>query len=101
MTFRTLADPMFKQFWKDNKEKDVWNHRIVLESDHGGDPVFEVREVYYDVEGKPYAHGRAYVMGETFEEVHEVFERMRTALGKPTLRYPDDFTGDANLEIDE
>lgn len=81
----------------------MWNYRIVQELDHGVDVVFEIREVYYDVEGLPCAHGRAAITSseEGLQGLHDTLDRMRLAFTKPVLRFPEDFVGDMHKELDE
>ena len=80
----------------------MWNYRIVQELDHGVDVVYQVSEVFYDVDGRPAAYGRADVFSdEGVEALHDILDRMRLAFTKPVLRYPEDFVGDLHKELDE
>lgn len=68
-----------------------WNHRVVdMTAENDGDPLFELREVYYNREGVPVGHGGPSVMSETMEGLTTVVDRMREALAQPVLT-PEDF----------
>ena len=74
----------------------TWNHRIVKTLGIYGEEELEIREVYYDSYGEPYAHGSANIFGNSIHELHEVRERIASAFLKNVLDYPEDFTGDPN-----
>jgi hypothetical protein len=74
----------------------MWNHRIVSTIDELGSEFFELAEVFYDVDGAPYAYGQATVAGEQVEQLTEEVERFKRSLDLPILKYPEDFTGDVN-----
>lgn len=78
----------------------TWNYRVVMwdEDDADQDFMLEIREVFYDVDGVPYAHGMATAMSENIEGLHEVLDMMRLAFTKDVLHYPEDFVGDVNKE---
>lgn len=62
-----------------------WNYRIV-EVDGG----FELHEVYYDVNDKPYARTKdCYVYGETVEELKNSLVKMLEATEKTVLNDDD------------
>ena len=81
----------------------MWNYRIVQQVDSGNDVFHEICEVYYDVAGEPFAQCRASIMSseEGLQGLHDVLDMMRLAFTKPILRYPEEFTGNARMEIDE
>jgi hypothetical protein len=56
-----------------------------------------LREVYYDEEGKPAAHGEPFVSGDNLEELSAVVHRLTEALGQPILK-PEDFIGSLGAE---
>lgn len=67
-----------------------WNYRVIEFAANGNEPAFrELREVYYNAAGQPYAYGApAHVMWGDNEEPstpYSILERMREALGKPVL----------------
>jgi hypothetical protein len=69
------------------KERSVyWNYRVVKADDWEG---YEVREVYYDENDVPYAHGSAALLCEDMEGLRQVFEWMKAALEKPILEAKD------------
>ncbi len=73
-----------------------WNHRVVdLSSPQ--EPCVALREVYYDEEGKPAAHGEPFVSGDNLEELSAVVHRLTEALGQPILK-PEDFIGSLGAE---
>jgi len=70
-----------------------WNHRVVdMTSENEGDPLVELREVFYDRDGIPVGHGELSIMSETMEGLREVVDRMKEALDQPVLT-PEDFKG--------
>jgi hypothetical protein len=79
----------------------VWNYRIVVWADdelEDEEFFLEIREVFYDVNGVPFAHGRATIMSEDIDGLHDVIDMMQIAFTKEILRYPDDFSGDMEQE---
>ena len=75
-------------------EKMTWNHRIVRSEEEG--ECYELAEVFYDSDKKPYAYGQASIAGQTMDEIKEQLDMFDTAMTKAILEYPQDFTGDAN-----
>lgn len=73
----------------------MWNHRIVRTIDE--DECFELAEVFYDTENKPYAYGEASIVGSNMDEIKQQIDMFDFALTKPILNYPDDFTGNINI----
>ena len=74
----------------------MWNHRIVSTVDDMGSEYLELVEVYYDVDGLPYAYGDATIGGDYVDDLHEQVELFKKSLELPILRYPEHFTGDVN-----
>ena len=72
----------------------TWNHRIVRTTNEG--ECYELSEVFYDSDNKPYAYGQASIAGETMDEIKEQLDMFDTAMTKAILEYPQDFTGDIN-----
>lgn len=75
----------------------MWNYRLVQMTDYvsfdGEEPYIEVREVYYDRQGKPAGHCAATVSGETIDEIKQMMNWIyEDALENPVLR-KEDFTG--------
>ncbi len=56
-----------------------------------------IREVYYDEEGKPFAHGEPFVCGENLEELRAVVDRITQAINTPVLK-SSDFPNQDDLE---
>ena len=68
-----------------------WNHRVVvMTEENDGDPLFEVREVFYNQDGVPVGHGEPSVMSETMEGLAKLLDRLQEALAQPVLK-PEDF----------
>ena len=66
-----------------------WNHRVVdMTEENDGDPLFAVREVYYQ-DNVPAGHCEPSVVSETKEGLKEVLERMAKALDQPALKSQD------------
>jgi len=64
----------------------TWNHRVMnCPSENDGDDNFTFREVYYKEDGTPFAHGEAFMSGDTVEELHMLVRRLKTALGEPVM----------------
>ena len=71
-----------------------WNHRVVdMTAENDGDPLFAIREVFYNEEDTPTGHGEPFVMSETMEGLAETLDRMKEALKEPVLK-PEDFRGE-------
>lgn len=73
----------------------TWNHRIVRTTDEGES--YQLAEVFYDTNKKPYAYGEASIIGETMIDVIRQIKMFESSLAKEILNYPDDFTGDVNI----
>jgi len=72
----------------------TWNHRIVRTTLEG--ECYELAEVFYDSDKKPYAYGQASIAGETMDEIKRQLEMFNSAMTKAVLDYPKDFTGNIN-----
>jgi methenyltetrahydromethanopterin cyclohydrolase len=72
----------------------TWNHRIVRTTHEG--ICYELAEVFYDSNKKPYAYGQASIAGSNMDEIKEQLDMFDTAMTKAILEYPQDFTGDVN-----
>ena len=73
----------------------MWSIRVVKYKDELGEEIHALREVFYDIDGLPYAHGQAEAIG-SLDELQDYVEWMSVALSHPVLNYPEDFTGDVN-----
>ena len=69
----------------------MWNHRIVDVSDGVEEPIYEIREVYYNSKGLPCFHGDAAVVGENLEEMEDALYLFAQAFNKPILNSTTDF----------
>ena len=74
----------------------MWNHRIVDVSDGVEEPIYEIREVFYNSKGLPYGHSDAAIVGENLEEMQEVLYHFAEAFNKPILNSTTDFHNDIN-----
>lgn len=74
----------------------MWNYRIVDVSDGVEEPIYEIREVYYNSKGLPYGHANASVVGENLEEMKEVLYKFAEAFNKDVLNGAVDFNNDHN-----
>jgi hypothetical protein len=74
----------------------MWNYRIVDVSDGVEEPIYEIREVFYNSKGLPYGHGEAAVVGENLEEMKDVLYMMAEAFNKNPLNGATDFSNDFN-----
>lgn len=72
----------------------TWNHRIVRTTLEG--VCYELAEVFYDSDKKPYAYGQASIAGSNWDEIKEQLDMFDVAMTKAILEYPQDFTGDVN-----
>lgn len=75
----------------------MWNHRIVDVSDGTEEPIYEIREVYYNSKYEPIFHGDAAVVGESLDELQELLYMFAEAFNKTTLKSTTDF----NNELDD
>lgn len=63
-----------------------WNHRVMnCPSENGGEDCFLFKEVYYDDKGVAHSYGNPFMGGDTFEELQELVDHFKTALGHPVL----------------
>lgn len=67
------------------------NYRIVDVSDGTEEPIYEIREVYYNSKNEPVFHGDAAIVGESLDELKEVLYMFAEAFNKPTLNSTTDF----------
>ena len=68
-----------------------WNHRVVvMTEENDGDPLFEVREVFYNDDGVPTSHGEPNAVSEDMEGLEWCIGEMQEALAQPVLK-PEDF----------
>jgi hypothetical protein len=68
-----------------------WNRRVVdMTAENGGEPLFAIREVFYNDDGVPIGHGEPSVMSETMEGLAKLLDRLQEALAQPVLK-PEDF----------
>lgn len=69
-----------------------WNHRVIRTVD---DETLELTlslvEVFYNKQGKPYAHGEPFLTGEDIGSLTTTVDRLKAALEQPVLAYPADF----------
>lgn len=72
----------------------TWNHRIVKTTLEG--ICYELAEVFYDSDKKPYAYGQASIAGSNWDEIKEQLDMFDVAMTKAILEYPQDFNGDVN-----
>lgn len=69
----------------------TWNYRVFKFTDRSETSSFEIREVYYDEEGKPtgYTDGESAPLGMTLDELRSDLGWMLQALDKPVLEESD------------
>jgi hypothetical protein len=68
-----------------------WNRRVVdMTAENGGEPLFAIREVFYNDDEVPIGHGEPSVMSDTMEGLSWVIDQMKKALDQPVLK-PEDF----------
>lgn len=68
-----------------------WNHRVVdMTEENDGEPLFAMREVFYDADEVPTSHGEPRVMSEDMEGLEWYIGEMRDALKHSVLK-PEDF----------
>lgn len=60
----------------------TWNYRLVWVAEDW----VEIKEVYYDSEGRPEAYSDTSVSGETTEDVRVALNHMLEAATRPSLR---------------
>ena len=66
-----------------------WNYRVVeLEGAEGG-KYYEVKEVFYNRDGKPVGYCDATVIGDSFDEIVSVIGMMSKDVHKSVLREED------------
>ena len=68
-----------------------WDRRVVdMTEENDGEPLFALREVFYNQDGVPIGHGEPSVMSETMDGLAKLLDHMREALAQPALK-PQDF----------
>jgi hypothetical protein len=61
-----------------------------MTAENDGEPLFALREVFYNQDGMPIGHGEPSVMSETMDGLAKLLDHMREALAQPALK-PQDF----------
>ena len=69
---------------------ETWNYRLIKESPINGGHTL-IAEVHYHQDGVPYGYSDATVLGDTLEEVQEVYKMMQPAFDNPVLNAKTDF----------
>jgi len=67
----------------------MWNYRV-MEFDDAGEKYYEIKEVYYNLDGSLMGYCDANVSGESFGDVIKVLDMMKTDAHKTVLK-PSDF----------
>lgn len=62
-----------------------WNHRVVRFETEDGETHYEMKEVYYDDKGEPWAYCDAAVAGDSLDEVRRTLTYMTAASTQPVL----------------
>ena len=66
-----------------------WNYRVVELEGAEGDKYYEVKEVFYNRDGKPVGYCDATVGGDSFDEIVRVIGMMSKDVHKSVLREED------------
>jgi hypothetical protein len=68
-----------------------WNYRIVRfkHSEFEEDEYYEVKEVFYDIDGKPVGYSDAILSADTYDGLFKVAGLMQSAHAKPVLNESD------------
>jgi hypothetical protein len=71
-----------------------WNYRVVhFEDDIGEDGnYYEIKEVFYDVSGKPVGYSDAVCGSDTYEGLFKCMSMMQSAHAKPVLKESEFFS---------
>jgi hypothetical protein len=68
-----------------------WNRRVVdMTAENGGEPLFAIREVFYNDDGVPTSHVEIEAESEDMEGLEWCIGEMQEALTQPVLK-PEDF----------
>ncbi len=70
-----------------------WNHRVVKIIEFG-EPLFMLREVFYNEESDPLWYTEPSMVSETEDGLKQTLERMGRALRRPVLDAATDFKGE-------
>jgi hypothetical protein len=92
---RTTKTPPITSVWggliAQGDHEMKWNHRVVdMTAENGGEPLFAIREVFYNDDGVPTSHGEPNAVSEDMEGLEWCIGEMRDALKHPVLK-PEDF----------
>jgi hypothetical protein len=71
-----------------------WNYRVIKFKNEDLGEHFEIKEVFYDKNGKPKGFAEASVFGETYDDLFKVMAMIRMATAKPVLVESDFLRGD-------
>jgi hypothetical protein len=72
----------------------TWNHRVVdMTEENDGEPLFAIREVFYEKRHDPTRHGEPNAVSEDMEGLEWCIGEMRDALKQPILKL-NDFKGE-------
>ena len=79
-----------------------WNYRIVRFKDEQAledesEEYYEVKEVFYDADGKPVGYSDAVCGSDTYEGLFKCMSMMQSAHAKPVLDEFEFFRGDSNV----
>jgi len=68
----------------------TWNYRIVnAKSENGGEDWYCLREVCYDMQGKPTGYGAPCLGSESMETMRDVWDMMAEAMELPPMQEED------------
>ncbi|MED4883162.1 hypothetical protein [Bacillus smithii] len=69
-----------------------WNYRVIKKKNEYDDPYYEVCEVYYNEENKPYmwTNDKHLLCCEELNDLKTVFQEIQKAFEKPVLEFIDD-----------
>jgi hypothetical protein len=75
-----------------------WNYRVVRFTEIVGDEEFyEIKEVFYDNNGKPVGYSDANCGADTYEGLFKCMSMMQSAHAKPVIDESEFFKGDKDV----
>ena len=75
----------------------TWNYRVVrFKAEDETGEYYEVKEVFYDVGGKPVGYSNATCGADTYDGLFKVMGMMQSAHAKPVIDESEFFKGEQN-----
>ena len=71
-----------------------WNYRVVEFESAEGEKYFEVKEVFYNRDGKPVGYSDAVVSGESYSELMQIINMIKRDVLRPVIKESEFFSNE-------